>query len=129
MSRVSEVPESILPPEAVAALDAQLAGGLDERLRGELDEVYEKLKMVITAGLEAKRRVRVERACSKCGCSHIDYVEIEDVKSAIQAAEFYANRTEGRAAASRGVEAEAGVSFTRTVVYGAVSSSEVDSDG
>ena len=102
----------------MSGLPDEIAAGLDERLRGELDDVYEKLLGVIEAGLESKRKVRVVRDCPKCGCGHIDFVEIENIDAAIKAAEFYANRTAGRAAAGRPEGEGEGVSFLRKVVYG-----------
>lgn len=69
---------------------------VDERFREDLELQYDALMKVVTGALESVKKVRVERDCKKCGCSHIDYVEVENTDAAMKAVEFLSNRGVGR---------------------------------
>ena len=66
------------------------------RLADDLESRYEKAIAVLDAALVSKKKVSVSRNCVKCGCKHLEYVEIEDVNGAIKALEFFANQGLGR---------------------------------
>ncbi len=68
----------------------------DERFKDDLEAQYDAVMKVIKDALESKQNVRVQRKCHKCGCQHIEYVEVQDIKAAMAAAEFLANRGIGR---------------------------------
>lgn len=86
------------PGKALASSDLSMR----DRLKGDLDARYDKLLSLLDEGMTATRKVRVERDCSKCGCAHVDYVEVQDFKTARDIAEFFANQGFGRPGVSEG---------------------------
>jgi hypothetical protein len=86
-----------------------------EGLRGALGEKLDLVCGVLDRALEAKRKVRVSRECVKCGCKHVEYVEVEDVDAAIKAAEFYSVHGFGRPGQAAGEEDGDRVVFQRLV--------------
>lgn len=89
----------------------------DEKVAKRLDEGAEKLLTVLEEATQAKKKVRIDTPCDKCSCKHIRMVEIEDHKTALQAAEFLANRGFGRPNAKEDDREAAGVTFVRKIEY------------
>lgn len=73
-----------------------MAKSVDERFRDDLEAQYELVMKVVKGALASRKRVRVARSCVKCGCSHIEFVEVENTDAAMKAAEFLSNRGVGR---------------------------------
>jgi transposase len=100
------------PGKALASSDLSMR----ERLKGDLDARYDKLLSLLDEGMTATRKVRVERDCSKCGCAHVDYVEVQDFKTARDIAEFFANQGFGRPGVQEGEAAGATWTFQNRIV-------------
>lgn len=92
-----------------------MAKPVRDRLKDDLEARYEKLLTMLDEGMTASRRVRVERACQKCGCRHIDFVEVPNTETALKVAEFFANQGFGRPGTSE-EKSEVSVSFVNRVV-------------
>ena len=90
---------------------------VDERWRSDLTDAYDDIIGVVRAAILTRKKVRIQRDCKKCGCSHMDYVEVEDVDSAIKAAEFLSNRALGRPSQQKDGESEERITFTRKVIF------------
>jgi hypothetical protein len=70
----------------------------DQATASRLNAAQEKLLDKLEAALEKKVMVRVERNCKKCGCSHIEMVEHDDVPTMLKVAQFMAERGLGKPA-------------------------------
>ena len=110
------------PGKTLASSDLSMR----ERLKGDLDARYDKLLSLLDEGMTATRKVRVERDCSKCGCAHVDYVEVQDFKTARDIAEFFANQGFGRPGVQEGEAAGAVWSFENRVVLVGDPNEEID---
>ncbi|HCG02537.1 MAG TPA: hypothetical protein DEV93_18590 [Chloroflexi bacterium] len=97
-----------------------------DRLKDDLDARYDKLLVLLDEGMTATRKVRVGRDCPKCGCAHVDYVEVQDFKTAQSIAEFFANQGFGRPGVSEGEDAGAVWTFENRVVLVANPGEEID---
>jgi hypothetical protein len=100
------------PGKTLASSDLSMR----ERLKGDLDARYDKLLSLLDEGMTATRKVRVERDCSKCGCAHVDYVEVQDFKTARDIAEFFANQGFGRPGVQEGEASGQSFVFENRVV-------------
>lgn len=67
-----------------------------EQFSDDLERLYDKVIGVVEDAMQSTRKVRVERDCKKCGCSHIDFVEVPNEAAAIRAAEFLTAQGVGR---------------------------------
>jgi Homeodomain-like domain len=110
------------PGKASASSDKPLR----ERLADDLESRYDGLLKLLDDGMQATRKARVERDCPKCGCSHVDYVEIQDFKTARDIAEFFANQGFGRPGVSEGEGAGEQWTFENRVVLVANPGEEID---
>lgn len=88
---------------------------LREKLKGDLEARYEKLLLMLDEGMTATKRVRMPRNCLKCGCKHIEFVEIPNTETALKVAEFFANQGFGRPGTSD-EKVEASIVFTNKVI-------------
>jgi hypothetical protein len=86
-----------------------------DRLKDDLESRYDGLLKLLDDGMQATRKVRIQRACPKCGCDHVDYVEIQDFKTARDIAEFFANQGFGRPGVSEGETAAAVWNFENRI--------------
>lgn len=93
--------------------------GLDSRMKKDLLDRYGKLLKILDAALDAKRKIKRPDGteCDKCGCKHVWYEEVEDVKTARETAEWFSNRAFGRPSAAETEQDSEKIIFTRKVVY------------
>ena len=82
--------------DASKAADKTAPKNVRARMADDLESQYDVLMAVIKDALNAKRTVKVEPPCPKCGCTHYRYAEVRDTNAALKAAEFLANQGLGR---------------------------------
>ncbi len=97
-----------------------------ETLRTRLTRVTPDLGDEVEAGLrealKSTKRARIERDCRKCGCNHIDYVEVQDSPKVLEAIKLALEQTEGRPGVADQEAAEA-LTVERTV-YATISADQ-----
>ncbi len=99
-----------VPPRAeqgVETLRTRLAAGID-------DEFAQIASDTLLEAMKATKKARVQRACVKCGCSHIEYADVMDTVAATNALKLAVEQTEGRPGVAEQEAAEA-LAVQRTV--------------
>ncbi len=73
----------------------------------------EQVRKLVDEVLASKKRARAEFNCRKCGKRQVQYAEVDDTKTVVQALETLANQAFGKPTESK---SEAGITFIRQVV-------------
>ena len=89
-----------------------------EQFAEDLDRLYDKVIKVVEDAMVSTRKVRVERDCLKCGCKHIDFVEVPNEAAAMKAAEFLTAQGVGRPPVAEGESAGVNIVIERVSLDG-----------
>jgi hypothetical protein len=84
-----------------------------DRLKEDLEARYEKLLEVIEGAMDQKKQYPVW--CTHC--KHRAFMEVPDLKMAMQAAEFFANQGLGRPGVAEAAGEEKSFSFVNKITY------------
>ncbi len=87
-----------------------------ERLTTISPELADDAEAALREALKTVKRVRIQRDCVKCGCSHIDYVDVQDSPRVLDAIKLAIEQTEGRPGVADQDEAQA-LTIVRTVAH------------
>ena len=89
-----------------------------EQFADDLDRLYSKVIAVVEDAMVSTRKVRIERDCMKCGCKHIDFVEVPNEAAAMKAAEFLTAQGVGRPPIAEGESAGVSIVIERVNLDG-----------
>ena len=98
-----------------------------EQFAEDLDRLYDKVIQVVEDAMVSTRKVRVGRDCAKCGCKHIDFVEVPNEAAAMKAAEFLTAQGVGRPPVAEGEAAGVSIVIERVALGGVEDSGVVQS--
>ncbi len=84
------------------------------RLTAISPQLADDAEAALREALRGTRRVRAQRQCAKCKCSHIEYVEVQDTPRVLEAVKLVMEQTEGRPGVADQEQAEA-LAVQRTV--------------
>ncbi len=107
---------------ATAVADLERVETLRTRLTRVAPELADDAETALREALRSTKTVRASRECVKCGCTHIDYVEVQDTPKVLEAIKLALEQTEGRPGVADQAEAEA-LTIERTV-YASVSAEQ-----
>jgi ubiquinone biosynthesis protein UbiJ len=104
------VPASLSSVErATESLRVQLADRLGD---GFGDLAAETLR----DALKSTKKARVQRQCAKCGCGHIEYVDVQDSVTAVAAVKLAVEQLEGRPGVADEQKGQT-LTIVRTVIH------------
>ena len=82
--------------QTVSARARSSEAAVREEFAAWATEQKAKLIAIIDDATTSVRKVRVQRDCVKCGCKHIEFVEVANHEAAMRAVEFLMNQGFGR---------------------------------
>ncbi len=84
------------------------------RLTSISPELADDAEAALREALKTTKQVRANRSCVKCGCTHIEFVTVQDSPKVLEAIKLAIEQTEGRPGVAEADEA-ATLTVTRTV--------------
>jgi hypothetical protein len=107
---------------AALAVEEPPATSIRTRLTAISPELADDAEKALREALKSTKRVRANRECVKCGCTHVDYVDVQDAPKVLEAIKLAIEQTEGRPGVADSEQAEA-LTVERTV-YTAISADQ-----
>ncbi len=103
---------SLLAPEAAESASESIR----QRLTSISPDLADVAEAALREALQTTKRVRANRECQKCGCRHVDYVDVQDSPKVLEAIKLAIEQTEGRPGVADQDEAQA-LTIVRTVAH------------